>query len=502
MISKLFDNKKYVIFGVTLLLLNIILALCLCYNKYTYVNLINKKCLLLILLVNVIYFISFFIFYKLKGHELKIEKLYLYMIIPIGMLYLVGIPFGSVPDEGVHFKRAYEISNGDLVSHRLSDGRVGNELDSNIDLIYMDKHYYELIDMFNIKSSGKLTEQWFDNVALYSFVCYIPQTLGILVGKVLNLSLIMQAYLGRICNFILFIILGYFSIKLIPVKKNFVFFISFLPIVLQEAVSLSADSMTISVSIFLICYIVYLKNSKKKITNLNLFILLISSIVLSLCKIVYLPLVFLVFLIPKNKFISVKSKYIWLSIIILICVFLNLYWLSISSTFLPDNDNINSSLQLKNILGNPIKYIYVIANTYMGHFGSYLGQALGKNLGPQVIHFTDIYYIPLLLIFSLHLIFDSSSKKIFTINEKIYIGIILVGIILLISTSLYLQWTPLNNKSIEGIQGRYFIPLFIPLSLLISNFKLNNYDKFLKYSYLFIVAINLIAMTTTYFYFL
>ncbi len=49
-----------------------------------------------------------------------------------------------------------------------------------------------------------------------------------------------------------------------------------------------------------------------------------------------------------------------------------------------------------------------------------------------------------------------------------------VGIIGLIFTSLYVQWTTCGSDSIAGIQGRYFIPI-LPLVVLLvgSQIKIN-----------------------------
>ena len=43
------------------------------------------------------------------------------------------------------------------------------------------------------------------------------------------------------------------------------------------------------------------------------------------------------------------------------------------------------------------------------------------------------------------------------------LGVIGVASFGLVVLSMWLFWTPLNSKYIEGLQGRYFIPLFVPL---------------------------------------
>ena len=78
-------------------------------------------------------------------------------------------------------------------------------------------------------------------------------------------------------------------------------------------------------------------------------------------------------------------------------------------------------------------------------------------------------------------------------------------IILLIFTSLYVQWTPLKNDVIIGIQGRYFIPIliFVPL-IFIGLFKKKNIkfdeSKINPYIFGFIIfqLINAITMVLLY----
>ena len=44
---------------------------------------------------------------------------------------------------------------------------------------------------------------------------------------------------------------------------------------------------------------------------------------------------------------------------------------------------------------------------------------------------------------------------------------IFTGTILLIFSALYAQWTPVGNDVVKGVQGRYFIPLLLPLACFI-----------------------------------
>ena len=62
----------------------------------------------LILLINVIY--------NFMKSDKKIEKIFLNIVIPVGLMFIVFMIPGHVPDEAAHFYKAYDISSGNLVT--------------------------------------------------------------------------------------------------------------------------------------------------------------------------------------------------------------------------------------------------------------------------------------------------------------------------------------------------------------------------------------------------
>jgi uncharacterized membrane protein len=47
-------------------------------------------------------------------------------------------------------------------------------------------------------------------------------------------------------------------------------------------------------------------------------------------------------------------------------------------------------------------------------------------------------------------------------------------------TGLYIFWTPLQDKVVQGLQGRYFIPIIPPITLLFYNNRFRS-PEWLKY---------------------
>ena len=306
----------------------------------------------------------------------------------------------------------------------------------------------------------------------------------------------MSAYLGRLFNLITYIILIYFSLKLIPFFKKSVLLISLLPISLQEGMSLSSDSLTISMSLLLISYILYLKYSYKgRITIKQFLVLLISSIVCSMSKIVYIPFILLLFLLPSDLFKSKKDKYIKVLLIVIISIMLNGVWTIYATRYLAEtNPGVNSSKQLEYILNSPLSFIKVCVSTFMNYCLEMIFQTFGMRMGLLNIHISRFYpELSFFVLLLLSIVNCCSTNKIKVIDKivSIFTTIVIVGLIL---TSLYIQWTPYKENIVVGLQGRYFIPLliFVPIIFMKTNkskivFELKENNKFDRYLYSFIV---------------
>lgn len=479
-IKKLIFNK-YIVFCTIFVIINILfLNSMFSLNE----NLKLSKIYFIVLAISFIIEIIICIgVYYANKKNWKIENIFLIIAIPIGLLYLVLIPVGLVPDEKSHLARSYEVASGYLISEINEDGFGGRNLPIEIsDSIAnsSDFKYKELLENLNSKDSGELKFQVFTNTSLYSFVSYIPQAIGILIGKILGATVLVTAYLGRLTNFICWLTLIYFSIKKIPFLKKYILFIALLPITMQQAASLSSDSLTISSAILLFSYIMHLTYQRQvKLNYKDYIIVSILSIVISLSKIVYLPLCLLTFLIPSDLFNGKKDKFIKIAILAIIVISINLFWLSIASRFLIEfQDGVNTPLQVKYVLSNPIIYVQTIFNSLVQNGSFYLFTMLGKGLESFNIDLAYIYVFMTLIILSI--ITNNYRKVNFKINiiDKFIIIFITFSIIMLIFTSLYVQWTPLANKVINGVQGRYFLPILIMLPfMLIPTYKNDNNSK-------------------------
>ena len=278
--------------------------------------------------------------------------------------------------------------------------------------------------------------------------------------------------------------------------------IALLPISLQEGISLAPDALTISLSLLLVSYILHLRYSNSsKLNNKHFVVLIVLSTICSLCKIVYIPIVLLSLLIPNDKFKSKRDKYFKVLFILLICIVLNIGWTLFASRYLTAlNPGVNSKEQVRFILSHPFEYIKIIFNTYKDSYIGLIYQAFGISLGVFSVYTYKIYPILSGIILLIICIFNRFKNILLNKKEKIIYLLISFSIIILITTSLYVQWTPLKNSVVNGIQGRYFIPILIFAPLIMMNDKnkknLNIDEKMNRYYYSFIVfqLVNAVTM--------
>ena len=464
-------------------------------NKYLS-NVSNNN---LYIILEIILFIILFLFTK---NIKKIENKFLFLGIILGIMYLLFIPFCKVPDENTHFARTYSITKGELIS-KTDNKQAYTYLPFSISNICISNNYDEYLK--NIKKSISKEYTIFNNTALYNFMVYLPQSLGVFICRLFHLNKYFMLYIPRLFNLLCYLALIYYSIKIIPFCKEIILLISLNPMSLQEAASFSPDSLTICSSIFLISYIMYLSITKKGklLTKKQYTVLLLMSILFSLCKIVYIPLCLLNLILPLNKFKSKKDYYLKKLTLILIPILINLLWLKIASKFLiVFQSGVNTPMQVKYILFNPFNYLKIIFNTTKINGRMFLTTMFGSNLNLYNIYTSNLYsYISLILIIILSILYKKSINIKFKIKEKIIIFFIFISIIFLIFTSLYVQWTPLHSKYIDGIQGRYFIPILLLIPFLFTNSKNNNikimeidYKNINKLLFIFLIIQNINAL--------
>ena len=187
-----------------------------------------------------------------RGRQL--HEVFLPLALVLGAVFCVLIPAYSVPDENIHMENAYKYSNrilgvedtgkpGETIYKRRCDvlqaDLMGNTLESN-SYMQMAKHLFDRPDA----EEKELTEARYSDVGkMVPAVNYIPCALGISLGRLLGFSSLLTLTLGRYFSLIVFALLSFIAIRLLPYGKNAAAMLMLLPIALQQGASSSYDSL-------------------------------------------------------------------------------------------------------------------------------------------------------------------------------------------------------------------------------------------------------------------
>lgn len=402
------------------------------------------------------------------------EKAFLSIGLLFGIIFLLIIPPFQVPDEFNHFMRSYQISEGQLIAEKRGQITGGFIPKSLVDFtgIWYDIPFKpqqkatkkQFFESFKIPlNRKKKVFGFFPNTALYSPVAYLPQAIGINLGKVFDLYPVILMYLGRLTNLLISVYLIFLAIKITPVFQWVFFLLALTPMATFQRASLSADSLLNSVSILMIAILIKyaFDVNQEKIFKNDILIVGILSVVVALCKQAYFPISFLYFLIPKYKIGSRKKYFIVGLFIILISAFAWFYWsFVVKGLYVPMRPDVVTSAdeQAHFILSQPLKYAIITFNDFNVNLDEYFKQFIGV-LGwvdTPVPGILQISYAPILVFIAL---IDSRRDILILLKDKLIIFAAFLSSIFLIYLLNYLAWNPVGEEKIAGLQGRHFIPI-------------------------------------------
>ena len=400
--------------------------------------------------------------------RIRIENAFLVAWIFMSLMYLVSATLFRVCDEFDHMSRSYELSYGHLISDVTNQGGIGRELPLNVDLGLISNNWQSFSDNSTLKVSDNKVFRDFRNVAVYSPVTYLMQAIGIFIARNLTDNVAVIIYSGRIASWLFVTMVLYSAIRIIPIGKEVIALIALIPLNIYESISLASDGQVVAVSILMIAVVIYLRYKQASVLKVWQYIILfILALFISQLKIVYLPFILLYILIPSARFGNQRKKWFTLAAIGILAVGCNLIWLRLCSKFLIHGGSDFSS-QLAFILHHPLCYMVVLARTILnpGSINSgadFMETMIGSRLLWWWIPTSRILVQIYLCVLAYY--FWINRKKLVSkwLMEKLVYSLIVISIFILIATSEYLYWTQPYANIVDGIQGRYLIPLLLPL---------------------------------------
>ena len=417
------------------------------------------------------------IIYKLvKEKKNDLSKLFIIIMIPVGLTFLMCMLPDYVPDEQAHFQRAYQVS-----WFHLNTG-IHVSIDSDYTFARFS-NYKNIFSYININPNP--TYKMYHEACAYNFTCYIIPAMVLAVCRILHFSLYLSYYLGRMANLILYIVLISYAIKITPKCKKIFFVLGFNPMFIHLAASYSADVLVTSISVLSIAYFLYLFE-KAEISKKDVIIVLTMIFIIAMTKYVYLPVFGIYFaIIPK---LLKMPKINW--IVLVICAIVGCAYIYVSLKLNTNTEviasqkeyyeaaNVDGTRQLEFLLSDKLNILRVLKATFVTKIFYYFDNFINR-LGWLTIFinkFSFVFYYVILVLAP----FVESAK----LNIKNRIWFVVIGgiISILVVMGLYLYFTPVGWLTSEGVQGRYFIPCAALFLVALSNGLLKKFDNNLLFA--------------------
>lgn len=445
------------------------------------------------------------------------SRLWLYVVfMTAAFLYCVLTPPFQAPDEGFHFLKSYQLSTGQLLSHP-GFGGLGSEFPRNVgelineDFSAKDDHpikrwqWTKIEEALNRPAPFEQKEQakffTFLNIAPYSPSLYLPQAVGIRIGRMFDVSPLALMYLGRFFNAAVGVAFLIGAVALVPVGKNIFLAIGALPTTLSQMSSMSADSTIIGLGLLSTAFVIWLFREDRvlRLRERVWFSLLAMS--LTLAKGVYLPIL-LAGLIPMAK--VTRSKVVWTTTSLVLGVMAFLSWTAYGG----HSGDIQASLisrktleitvtarpieQLKLVLADPLKFVVITATSFVERAPVYVVQIIGR-FSNLILMPIGAYVLGVLVLF-FGLIVSSPGGWTPSRTQRAWWLLLVFGMTVLVETALYLSGTPLGADYIQGTQGRYFTP-FIGLLCLALMFRVRSPTAGAVLKWLFPLSVTALVIT-------
>ena len=388
------------------------------------------------------------------------------------ILVFVTPPFQS-PDEPAHFCRAYQIADG-----RIFAGGPGDNLPSSISRLIehfkgIDFHPERKVnarDLWRARAIRLSPDErqylFFPNSALYTPIPYIPQAVGCLIGRLFTAPPLVILYLARLTNLLASTLIIAIAIRITPAYRSALAFAALLPMSLFIRSTTSGDALTAAIAFLLVGIVLRLTQPHDVIGRPLVISFAFASLTIALCKPVYFLLPALILAIPRERF---ESRVAQLRVIVATAA-MTLTGLLVSawsagSRYVAMRSDVvlDPSKQLHAVLHAPLHFLHIVATDLATHSARYVGQIIG-NFGWLDAPLHPGVVVVIALAFAGITVLDGAVPL--GTRGRVVLALVLAGTVLIIDLSQYLIWTAVGADVLQGVQGRYFIPI-VPLAMLL-----------------------------------
>lgn len=405
-----------------------------------------------------------------------------------GVVFAVITPPFWGHDEITQFGRAYQVAHGGLLPQEIDDTRgvsYGGDVPITVDALmgYALDDYtnsppepaplaqnargYDVLENLPV-SAGERTI-WFTNTSAYSPLPYLPATVGIRVAEALDLhvgGLMLATRLAGLAVYLALVGFGLHALRRHRVQW-LAFAVALLPIGVFQAGTVTADTMTNAIAIVLSALLVKGLFLGVRLNRVETAALLAGAVALPLCKPTYVLLAMVVLVVPAERMgLTGRMRMLpWLFAAVGAAGFAA--WTVISG---PTTEGMGLMRtpsqwhavvpgdQLSGVLHDPLHFANVLVQSVLRRDEEWFGEFFGE-LGFGYVTVPALSMVAWLVALAL----AAGTAERFVASHR-RTAVVAVGIVVSVAAivgTLYLSFSPVGYFIVDGLQGRYFLPLAI-----------------------------------------
>ncbi len=397
----------------------------------------------------------------MSGH-VRLALLYLLCVLPSACWLAWRMPPFQGPDEDNQFLRAVQVAQGGLLAARLPGGVVGGSLPQGAERLahgFGDLRFQPRVRIGAARLAQAGTVGWgppapsgFANTAIYPPVFYLPSAAGILVARASHGGVLAGLRLARLANATCAIAIGALAIGIAGRGRLFLFWLLCLPMSQSLFASCSQDALLIAGAALLASLLS--RAGVGPASRPGWALLAAAFGCLGAARAPYLMLA----LLPAVR----AGGHGRIAALIVIAGIVGLGWLLLGAApvMVPNT----AAQQAHFLLGHPWAVPHIAWATLQRHGVRLLVEFIGV-LGWLDVTLPRPFAPVALLLLAALLVAEGIGGR----RDRLAAATVLLlpACGAAIALALDLDWTPVGDGAVEGLQGRYFIPPAAFIALLL-----------------------------------
>jgi uncharacterized membrane protein len=422
-----------------------------------------------------------------------LPALYLLYAIPAVIYLAVVMPPFQVTDERAHFERADQIAHGTLVSARY--GGTIDEGAARLGALYQPMWFHPEVKQTlafarqaaAVRWSGQVTKTNFQNTAQYGPFLYAPQALGILIARAADLTVAQSLIVTRWLNGLTCCALAALALALCRRGRALMFATLLLPMTLSQFGSASQDALMIALSLLAIAVTSRVVDDRRPATTAEFAFVACVVVATTMARPTQIALILLLGLLVGRGDRAGRAK----ALITAAALVLIGAWLYVLRGLLPPVPPTWSyATQFDHLIADPLRLPTVLVQSFVKD-GYWLLTTLLGRLGWLDTVLPDWYYLTAAAVLVVALL--APGNRGFRWFGALVAALAFAGMVAAIAFTLYLSWNPVDYETINGLQGRYILPILPLLAWLVPGYGARG-DRWLSMLWLPVLVLPLVSL--------